>query len=243
MSGHSKWANIKHRKQNADKQRGLLFSKISKELMVAARLGGPNARSNTRLRIAVARARSCNMNNSAIERSIKKGSGNLDGVNYEEISYEVFAPGGVALILDCITDKKSRTTPEIKNILSKYNANLAEANAVARLFERKGLVFIPKTSTTEEELIEISVEAGAEDVQSEEDFFIVFCSDKTYVSVSEKLNMANLKLEEESGIKRIPIKDTQVRVEDEKHLNNVLKLIEAMEEHDDVQTVSSNLLL
>ena len=241
MAGHSKWANIKHRKQNADKQRGVLFSKIAKELMVATRIGGSDLQSNTRLRIAVARARACNMSNSTIERSIKKGAGDLDGVEYEEITYEVFAPGGVALIIECLTDKKSRTTPEIKNILSKHNANLAEVNAVSRLFERRGLVIIACDSISEEKLFEIAVEAGAQDVQREGEAFIILSSEKDYASVSEALALAKLPLAEDSGIKLLPIENTQVTVKDQKQADKVLELIEILEEHDDVQAVHSNM--
>ena len=241
MSGHSKWANIKHRKQNADKQRGVLFSKIAKELMVATRIGGSDPQSNTRLRIAMARARACNMSSSTIERSIKKGAGELDGAEYEEITYEVFAPGGVALIIECLTDKKSRTTPEIKNILSKHNANLAEVNAVSRLFERRGLVIIACDSISEEKLFEIAVEAGAQDVQREGEAFIILSSEKDYASLSELLSLAKLSLSEDSGIKLLPIENTQVRIKDQKQADKVLELIEILEEHDDVQAVYSNM--
>ena len=241
MAGHSKWANIKHRKQNADKQRGLLFSKIARELMVAARLAGPDLQSNTRLRIAVARARSYNMSNSTIERSIKKGSGDWDGLAYEEIAYEAFAPGGVGLIVECLTDKKSRTTPEIKNILNKHNASLAKANAVARLFERRGIIFIPSSSISEEELVEIVTELGGDDVQHEEEVFMILSSDKLYPSLSEALRLAKLDLREDSGIKLLPIENTQVNVKDQGEVDKVLKLIETLEEHDDVQMVYSNI--
>ena len=243
MAGHSKWANIKHRKQNADKQRGVLFSKIAKELMVATRLGGSDLQSNTRLRIAVARARACNMSSSTIERSIKKGAGELEGVEYEEISYEVFAPGGVALIVECLTDKKSRTTPEIKNILSKQGANLSEANAVSRLFERRGLVIVPCESVSEEKLFEIAVEAGAQDVQREGEVFLVLSSEKDYASLSESLALAKLPLTEDSGVKLLPIENTQVTIKNQKQVDKVLELINLLEEHDDVQAVHSNLVL
>lgn len=247
MAGHSKWANIKHRKQNADKQRGLIFSKLVKDLMVAARLGGSDLQANTRLRIAVERARASNMSSSTIERSIKKGAGDLGGLEYEEIHYEAFAPGGVALLIECLTDKKSRTTPEIKNILSRQRASLAEAKAVSRLFERRGVLLVPCESISEERLMEIAVEAGAEDVQKEQEqgreLFLILSSEKDYLSVSDALALKKLPIMEGSGIKFLSVKNTQLRLKNKKQLDDVLKLIDLLEEHDDVQAVYSNLAL
>ncbi len=159
MSGHSKWANIKHRKEGADKRRSTVFTKLSKELSVSARIGGPEPNSNPRLRIAIARARSHNMPKDTIERAIKKGTGALGDSEYEEITYEIFAQEGVALIVESLTDKKSRTTPEMKSILNKYHANLAETNAVRRLFERRGSILIAKSALSEDELFDLVVQA------------------------------------------------------------------------------------
>ncbi len=242
MSGHSKWANIKHRKQGADKRRGVLFNHLSKELIVAARQGGSELQSNPRLRIAVARARSSNMPKDTIERAIKRGTGELDGVNYEEICYEAFAPGGVGVITYSLTDKKSRTTPEIKNILNKNHSNLAETNSVSRLFERRGLIRISSDIISEDECFEIVVEAGALDMHKQDDVYTVITTEETYPEVTEALSQKNIEIIE-SEVKFTPIEGTEVLVKDKDQAQVIFNLIETLEEHEDVQSVYTNLAL
>ena len=240
MAGHSKWANIKHRKDGADKRRGILFTKLSKEIMIAARLGGADISANSRLRIAVSRSRSCNMPRDTIERAIKKGTGDLDGISYEEITYAVFATGGVALMIEGLTDKKSRTTPEIKSILTKHNASLTETNAVLRLFERRGYISIATSFISEEKLLEIAIEAGAQDVRNEGDYYVVLSSSDDYANISEVI--ADNKIETiESGIQMLPVEGTAVSLSNPEQVEKLFKLIEILEEHDDIQAVHSNL--
>ncbi len=254
MSGHSRWSNIKRKKAGVDKKKGVLFNRISKELMVAARLGGSEPQGNSRLRIAISRARDANMPLDTIERSIKKGAGELEGVVYEEVVYEAFAQGGVALIIESLTDKKSRTTPEIKNILSKHNANIAEANSVLRLFEKRGIVriyaskdrevvSILEKKINELNLLEIIVEAGAEDLNfyEEGNYFEVVALEKEFSRVSENLRQKNIPIME-SGIEFcLKDKSSLIQIEDEEQFSKITKLIEVLEENEDVQAVTSNL--
>ncbi len=241
MAGHSKWANIKHRKESSDKKKGRLFAKLSREIMVSARLGGPDPNANPRLRIAISKARSSNMPQENIEKAIKKGIGELQNSNYEEIVYEAFAPGGVGLLIEVMTDKKTRTTPEIKNILSKANASMSTPNSVLKFFERKGIIIIPKDQIEEEKLYEIAIENGAEDLKIEEDAFIIITDPKDFSNVNEILNHLRIKIEE-ANIKFIPLEGTEVRVDLEK-AQKILKLIETLENHDEVQAVYHNLFL
>jgi YebC/PmpR family DNA-binding regulatory protein len=240
VSGHSKWANIKHRKAGADKKRGSMFTKISKELMVAARLSGSDASSNPRLRIAISKAKAANMPRDNIERAIKKGAGELEGQVFEEILYEVYAPGGVGFLVEALTDKKSRTTPEIKSMLTKYGANLAEANAVSRLFQRKGYIFLESVSFSEEELMDIVIEAGAEDLRADEGGFEIITAPDKYAAVSEALAHKNIETKI-SGIRYLPLEGTEVKVENQEHFTKLEKLLDALDDNDDVQEVSHNM--
>lgn len=240
MSGHSKWANIKHRKAGADKKRGSMFTKISKELMVSARLSGSDPSSNPRLRIAISKAKAANMPRDNIERAIKKGAGELEGQSFEEILYEVYAPGGVGFLVEALTDKKSRTTPEVKSLLTKHGANLAEANAVSRLFSRKGYIYLEGASLSEEELMEIVLEAGAEDLKSEEAGFEIITPPEKYAAVSEALNAANVETKV-SGIRYLPLEGTEIKVENAEHFSKLEKLLDALDDHDDIQEVSHNM--
>ena len=242
MAGHSKWANIKNRKQGVDKKRGILFTKLAKELMVATKLYGPDIQSNSRLRIAVSKARSANIPKHTIERSIKKGAGELESVQYSEILYEVFAEGGVGILVEVLTDKKARTTPEIKSILSKQDASLAEVNAVSRLFERKGVFLIYKASIEEEKLLEITIEAGTQDIIEEGDFWQLQCLESDFYNISEVLVENKIKTSE-AGIQFIPIENTQIEISNIKQAEKLIKLIETLEEYDDVQDVYTNMSL
>lgn len=239
MSGHSRWANIKHRKEGADKKRGAAFTKLSKELMVSARLGGSDPAHNARLRIAVSKARAANMPRDNIERAIKKGAGELEGQVYEEVLYEIYAPGGVGILVEALTDKKSRTTPEIKSMITRYGANLAAEGAVSRNFDRKGVIVLDREGKSEDQWMEFALEAGADDFIAEKEYFELRCAPDHYASLQEKLSQKGTE-SMESGIKFVPLRGTEVNIEDPAQAEKVQKFMDALEDHDDVQAVSSN---
>jgi YebC/PmpR family DNA-binding regulatory protein len=240
MSGHSRWANIKHRKEGADKKRGAAFTKLSKELMVSARLGGSDPSHNARLRIAVSKARAANMPRDNIERAIKKGAGELEGQVYEEILYEIYAPGGVGILVEALTDKKSRTTPEIKSMISKYGGNLAAEGAVSRNFDRKGVIILDREGKNEDQWMEFALDAGADDFIAQDDYFELRCEPEQYAALAEKISQKGAD-SVESGIKFVPLRGTEVNMEEGPQADKVQKFMEALEDHDDVQAVSSNL--
>jgi YebC/PmpR family DNA-binding regulatory protein len=240
MAGHSKWANIKHRKEGADKKRGKIFTKVSKELMVSARLGGADAASNSRLRIAISKARAANMPKDSIERAIKKGTGELGADTYEEVMYEVYAPGGVGILVDALTDKKTRTTPEIKNIINKNNATLAEANAVSRLFQLRGYINIPADVISEDEVMELALEAGAEDIKTDPEAHEIYTTYEDYAQVAEALAEKEI-ANNESGVRFMPLPGTEITVGDLDQAQKIMKLIDQLDDHDDVQNVYTNL--
>lgn len=239
MAGHSKWANIRHKKESADRKRGQLFAKLSKEIMVASKLGGPDPNANPRLRIAIAKARSSNMPAENIEKAIKKGAGELEGQNYEEVIYEAYGPGGVGILIEVMTDKKTRTTPEIKNILSKGGGTLSAPNSVLKFFERKGYILIKKDVVSEEKIYEIALENGAEDIKTEDEYYVIITDPKDFSNVSEAIHHLNIPTED-TGIKFLPLEGTEVILDVEKIQKN-LKLIETLENHDDVQAVYHNM--
>jgi len=236
MSGHSKWSTIKHKKGAADAKRGKIFTRLIKEITVAARMGGGNPEGNPRLRSAIAEAKSNNMPSSNIERAIKKGTGELEGVSYEEVTYEGYGPGGVAIMLEAITDNKNRTTGEIRKIFSKGNGNMGEQNCVGWMFDSKGLIVITKEAISEEKLMEVALEAGAEDIEDEEDSFQVVTDPSSFQGVKDALDQAGVTMVS-AKLDKIP--QNTVRVEG-KDAAQVLKLAEALEEHDDVQNVYAN---
>ncbi|MBE7413097.1 MAG: YebC/PmpR family DNA-binding transcriptional regulator [Leptospiraceae bacterium] len=237
MSGHSKWATIKRKKEAIDSKRGAIFTRFAKELSVAAKMGGSDPDSNPRLRLAILKAKSQNMPKDNIERAIKKGAGELEGVVYEECVYECYAPGGIAIMVEVLTDKKSRTTPEIKNILTKSGGSLGNPGSVSRLFERKGFISIPSNSTKEDTLVDLAVEAGADDVVLVEDHFQVTTTPESYEKVQIAINTAGIQVEE-SEIRYIP--SVTVEVSDKINAEKVMKIIESFETQDDVQGVHSN---
>ncbi len=239
MSGHSRWANIKHRKEGADKKRGVAFAKISKELIVAARLGGSDPASNARLRISISKARAANMPRDNIERAVKKGAGELEGTTYEEILYEVYAPGGVGILVEGLTDKKSRTTPEIKSILTKYGGNLAMEGAVSRNFTRCGVIVIESQGKSEDEWMEFALDAGADDFVVQEGYFEIRVPVDRYAALQEKLSQKEASVVE-SGIKFVPLPGTEVEVKDADQTAKIQKFLDALEDHDDIQAVSTN---
>ncbi|MCB1191218.1 MAG: YebC/PmpR family DNA-binding transcriptional regulator [Leptospiraceae bacterium] len=237
MSGHSKWATIKRKKEAVDSKRGAAFTKVVKEISVATRTGGSDVESNARLRLAILRAKTINMPKDNIERAIKKGAGELGGANYEECIYECYAPGGVAIMVEALTDKKSRTTPDIKNILTKYNGSLANPGSVTRLFERKGIITLKSEQISEDELIELVLNVGAEDVSNDEDVFTVTTMPEDYEAVQEAITSKGLSTEE-SQIKYVP--SINVEVNDKSTAEKIIKLIDALDSYDDVQSVYSN---
>jgi YebC/PmpR family DNA-binding regulatory protein len=235
MAGHSKWAKVKHIKAVVDAKKGKIFGKLAKEITVAAKLGGGDPGFNPRLRTILMKARAVNMPADNIERAIKKGTGELPGVTYEEVTYEGYAPGGVALLVEALTDNKNRTAGEIRSILTKHGGHLAGVGAVKHLFHRKGQFLIAKDQVSEDELLALALEAGAEDVRTHPENYEVITDPHQFEAVHKALE----KIKPQSAeIAQLPT--TTVPVTDPKGALAVLELIEALEDHDDVQNVYSN---
>ena len=234
MAGHSKWANIKHKKMREDAKRGKIFTKVAREIIVATRLGGGDPDSNPRLRRAIQLAKSVNMPKENIERAIKRGLGELPGVAYEEVIYEGYGPGGVAILIEAITDNRNRTVSEIRTIFSKHGGNLGEAGCVAWMFEKKGVITVE--GVDEDTLMEVAIEAGAEDVKEEEGQLQVITSPEDLEDVREKIQARGINIKE---IQLTYIPQSTVRVEGEK-AEKLIKLLDALEKHDDVQNVYAN---
>jgi YebC/PmpR family DNA-binding regulatory protein len=236
MSGHSKWHSIKHKKMATDAKRGKMFTKFIREIMMAAKMGGGNPDTNPRLRMVIDKAKSFNMPNDNIQRAIKKGCGEEGGVQFEQVTYEGYAPGGVAVYVEVLTDNKNRSASEIRSIFSKQNGNLGGAGSVAWLFERKGVITVKKEKIKEDELLEIILEAGAEDMTTEDDVYEITTPPENFDSVKNALTGKNIE-PEDASLTFAP-KNT-VRVEG-KTAEQVLKLLEALEDHDDVQAAYAN---
>lgn len=236
MSGHSKWATIKHKKAAADAKRGKVFSKVVKELTVAARQGGPDPNTNPRLRTVLAKAKEANMPADNIDRAIKKGTGELPGVSYEEQLYEAYGPGGVAIIIEILTDNKNRTAAEIRAIFTRGGGNLAGAGSVAWMFHKKGLISILRSSSTEDELFSLVTEAGAEDFRAEEETFDIITLPTDFEKIKELLSSHHIKLSN-SELTFLPQNTVPVAGPEAKQ---ILSLVSALEEHDDVQNVYAN---
>ena len=237
MSGHSKWSTIKRKKGALDAKRGRIFTRLIKEITVAARMGGGDPEGNPRLRSAVASAKSENMPKDNIERAIKKGTGELEGAVYEEISYEGYGPGGVAILVDCMTDNKNRTVADIRHAFSKSGGNLGETGCVSWMFEKKGSILVDKDTIGEEELMDKALEAGAEDVVEEDNAYQVMTAADDFEAVREALETGGVKFLE-AEVSMIP--QNVVDVTEEKIAKQILRLMESLEEHDDVQNVYSN---
>lgn len=235
MSGHSKWANIKHRKGAQDAKRGKVFTKLIKEITVAAKIGGADLDGNPRLRAAVDKAKNENMPKDSIERAIKKGVGDLDGVTYEEGTFEGYGPGGVAVIVEFMTDNRTRTVADVRHIFTKHNGNLGVNGSVAFLFDRKGLIAFA-TSNDFDTLFEAALEAGAEDVRDEGDVYEVITDPITFIDVRDALTAAGLKWEN-AEVTMLP--QTMVQVEG-KQAEQMLKLMDKLEDNDDIQNVYAN---
>ena len=236
MSGHSKWASIKHKKAATDAKRGALFTKLIKELTAAARQGGGNVDNNIRLRSAMARAKTQNMPTSNIENAIKKGTGELPGVVYEEISYEGYGPKGVAIMIDTLTDNKNRTTAELRNLFSKKSGNLAGAGSVAWIFQKKGYIVVDKKETEEDKLMNIVLESGAEDMKTEENTYEITTALGDFETVKKAIKEKNIKIQS-AEITMIPSSTIKVAGPDAKI---VIELVESLEDHEDVQHVYAN---
>lgn len=237
MSGHSKWSSIKHKKAALDSKRGKVFSKIVREISVAARFGGGDPTANPRLRTIIYKAKSVNMPADNIDKAIKKGTGELPGVIYEEIIYEGYGPGGVAIMVSCLTDNKNRTAAEIRNIFSKKNGHMAGQGSVAWNFTKKGLITVEKGAAEEEELLSLVIDAGAEDFKSEEnDIFEIFTDPQRLEEVKGALEGKGIKYSL-AEVTLVPRNTVQVTGKDAKH---VLELVEELENNDDVQDVSPN---
>ena len=236
MSGHSKWHTIKHKKGALDAKRGKLFTKLIKEITVAARTGGGDAEANARLRKAVSDAKAGNMPNDTIDRAIKRGTGELEGVNYEEIMYEGFGPGGVAVMIDSMTDNRNRTVAEIRHIFSKNGGNLGASGSVRHLFDKKGYIVIDKTTKSEDELLELVLDAGADDLRDDEDNFEIITAPENFDTVLAAVKSAGVE-PQVAEVEMIP--QNYIKLEGNE-ARQMLKLMEALEDHDDVQKVSAN---
>ena len=236
MSGHSKWSTIKHKKAAKDAKRGKLFTKLIKEITVAARMGGGDINANPRLRTAVMTARTQSMPGDNIDRAIKKGTGELEGVTYEEIQYEGYGPGGAAIIAQVLTDNKNRTVSEIRRLFTKHGGNLGETGCVGWLFDKKGLITVEKSQTDEERLLGIVLDAGAEDVRDEDEFFEVVTQPEDFHAVKDRLDHEKVAVAS-AQVTLIPKNTVNV---DAKNVEQILKLTEELEDHDDVQNVSAN---
>ncbi len=236
MSGHSKWHSIKHKKGALDAKRGKLFTKFIKEITVAARSGGGDPDGNARLRKAILDAKAGNMPNETIDRAVRRGTGEEEGVNYEEITYEGYGPGGVALLIESVTDNRNRTVAEIRHMFSKNGGNLGESGSVGWLFEKKGYIVVDKAAKAEDELFELAIDAGADDLRDDEENFEIITSPEQFDSVAAAVKAAGIE-PQVAEISMVP--QTYVKLEGQE-ARQMLKLMEALEDHDDVQKVSAN---
>jgi YebC/PmpR family DNA-binding regulatory protein len=237
MSGHSKWSSVKHKKAARDAKRGKVFTKLIKEITIVARLGGGDFGANPRLRTAVLAAKAQSMPNENIERAIKRGIGELGGGQLEQVSYEGYGPGGVAIIADVLTDNRNRVVAEIRHLFSRHGGNLGEAGCVAWMFKKKGIITVDKSAVSEDRLLEVALEAGAEDVSSGADAFVVITAPENYTAVRKALDDATIPVAE-GELTLSPENTVRVSGHD---AQQVLRLIEELEEHDEVQSVAANL--
>ena len=236
MAGHSQWANIKHRKALVDSRRSKLWSKLSKAIIVAAKLGGGDPSGNVRLRTAILDAKAVSLPKDNIERAIKKGTGEIEGGDVEEILYEGYGPGGVAVLCDIMTDNRNRTAPEVRKLFDTHGGKLGSTNCVAYLFERKGMISIKQSAVDLETLMEIALENGADDVSEVEDRFDLTCTTEFYSAVVEAIEAQGISIEVKE-VARVPSSTVEV---DAETAVTLMKLLEKLEDHDDVQSVASN---
>lgn len=236
MSGHSKWSTIKHKKAAVDAKRGKAFTKLIKEITVAARMGGGDPDANPRLRTALAAAKAQNMPGDNIQRAIKKGTGELEGVNFEEINYEGYGPGGAAIMIEAVTDNKNRTVGELRAIMGKNGGNIGENGCVGWIFEKKGMIHVPSNAKGEDELLELVIEAGADDMSTVDDHYEIITSLETFHAVHKSLEDQSLPMTL-AELTALPSNTTPL---DEGNAKKCLKLLDLLEDHDDVQKVYSN---
>jgi YebC/PmpR family DNA-binding regulatory protein len=235
MSGHSKWATIKRKKAAADTARGKIFTKVIKEITIAARAGGGDAEGNPRLRLAIQNAKSNNMPADNIKRAIQRGTGELPGVSYEEVTYEAYGPSGIGILISCVTDNKNRLVSELRHMLERNGGKLAESGSVAWAFQKKGYLTVPK-QYPEDDVLTTILDAGAEDMKAEEDAYEITTPPETFEAVRKALEGKGMKVEN-AEVQMVPQNTLKVEGKDAEH---VLKLMEVLEEHDDVQHVYSN---
>jgi YebC/PmpR family DNA-binding regulatory protein len=236
MSGHSKWSSIKHKKAATDAKRGQMFTRFIRELSIAARAGGGDPESNSRLRHAIEGARAVNMPSDNIKKAIQRGTGELEGVNYEEFTYEGYGPGGVAILADAMTDNKNRTVSEVRHVFEKYNGNLGQQGCVSWMFTRKGVILVPQSASGEDELMEIVLESGAEDMVKEGNSYEITTLTEDFDKVREALKAKKIAIES-AEIAKVP--STYIKLEG-KHAEQMLKLYEKLEELEDIQNVWAN---
>lgn len=236
MSGHSKWSTIKRKKAKTDAQRGKIFTKLIKEITVAARVGGGDENTNAALRSAIAAAKAANMPSANIERAIKRGTGELPGVVYEDVTYEGYGPGGTALMIEVLTDNKNRTVADIRHILSRHNGNLGESGCVSWIFEKKGMIQVSSNEISEEKLLELVLESGADDMRKEQDLFEIVTQPSSFENVKTILDENSIAIES-AEVTMYPRNTVKVT---EKEAEQLLKLMDALEDHDDVNHVYSN---
>jgi len=236
MSGHSKWSSIKHKKAATDAKRGKIFTRFIRELTIAARAGGGDPESNSRLRHAIDGARAANMPSDNIKKAIQRGTGELDGVNYEEFSYEGYGPGGVAILADAMTDNKNRTVSEVRHVFEKYNGNLGQQGCVSWMFTRKGVILVPQSAIGEDELMEIVIENGAEDMVKQGTSYEITTATEDFDKVHEALKARKLPIES-AEIAKVP--STYIKLEG-KQAEQMLRLYDKLEELDDIQNVWAN---
>lgn len=237
MSGHSKWHNIKLRKGKQDAVRSKLFTKIAREIIVAAKEGGGNMDSNLRLKLAVGKARENSMPADNIKRAIQRGTGEVEGANYDEITYEGYGPAGVAVLVACLTDNRNRTVAELRNIFSKCGGNLGESGCVAWMFEQTGLIQIPSDKSDEDSVMMATMDAGAEDIRVEDGTIEVLCSPVDLPKVRDAVAAASIEF---SSAEVTMLPKSTVKIEDSKEASQILRLLDALDDNDDVQQVYAN---
>ena len=237
MAGHSKWAQIKRKKAVTDARRGKLWSKLLKEVSVAARIGGEDPAGNARLRTAIQDARAANVPNDNIDRAVKRGSGQLDGVTYEEVVYEGYGAGGVAVLIETLTDNRNRTVSDVRHLFSKHGGNLGENGCVNWMFDKRGYFAIASSEMAEEEFMELALELGAEDISIEDEIFEIYSKPEEYAAMREALEERGVRLEA-GELAMLPQSTVKLEAGD---AGKVLRLVDALEDHDDIQHVWSNL--
>jgi YebC/PmpR family DNA-binding regulatory protein len=237
MSGHSKWAKVKHFKGAVDAKRGKIFAKLSKEISIAAKIGGGDPGMNPRLRMVLLKCRAANMPNDNIDRAIKRGTGQGEPINYEDLTYEIFGPQGVAILVEVSTDNRNRTTAEIRNLLTKHGGAIASAGAVSRLFHRKGQIIVAREAANEDQLMEVAIEAGAEDFKTEPEGYEIVTDPGHFEAVHKAVETKGIKCEA-AGVTQLPM--LTAPISDANVIGVVNKLMEVLEDHEDVKEVYSN---